>query len=63
MGDDEKTWDQRIFDLVDPGIDLTLIDEALRLTPTERIERMRAMLQLAEDIRQAGNDHGLSSPP
>ena len=59
--DDEKTWDQRIFEIVDWGVDETLIVENLRRTPTERIENMRAMAVFAEELRSA-NDRRLSSP-
>jgi hypothetical protein len=41
---DEKTWDQRIFELVDWGVDESLIEANLRRSPTERIENMRAAL-------------------
>lgn len=55
---EERTWDQRIFDVVDPGVDATLLEENLRRTPTERIERMLSMLRLAEDLRNArGHGH------
>jgi hypothetical protein len=48
---DELTWDQRIFQLIDPGIDGTLIAENLRRTPTERLERMQDMARFLEDAR------------
>jgi hypothetical protein len=34
-------WQDRILERLDSGVDPTLIDESLRLTPTERLERMR----------------------
>lgn len=40
-------WQDRILERLDSGIDPTLIDESLKLTPTERLERMR---QAAESI-------------
>ena len=48
---EELTWDQRIFQLVDPGVDGTLIAENLRRTPTERLERMQDMARFLEDAR------------
>src|SRR5262249_19210465 len=47
----ELTWDQRIFQLVDPGVDGTLIAENLRRTPTERLRRMQDMTRFFEDAR------------
>ena len=35
------------------GIDRTLLRENLRLTPTERVERMIAALRLAEAVRSS----------
>jgi hypothetical protein len=61
MGD-ELTWDQRIFDAIDPGVDVTLLEENLKRTPTERIERMLSMLRLADDLRNA-RGHGHPSNP
>ena len=52
----EPSWDERIFALIDPGVDLTLIDENLRRTPTERLRRMQEMarfVELARDRRPA----------
>ena len=48
---DALTWDQRIFQLIDPGVDGTLIVENLRRTPTERLERMQDMARFLEDAR------------
>ena len=48
---DDLTWDQRIFQLVDPGVDGTLIAENLRRTPTERLRRMQDMVRFLEDAR------------
>ena len=47
----DLTWDQRIFQLVDPGVDGTLIAENLRRTPTERLRRMQDMARFLEDAR------------
>jgi len=39
---------------VDFGIDLTLLYERLKLTPTERIEKHEQMLEFVEELRRAG---------
>jgi hypothetical protein len=48
----DLTWDERIFQLVDPGVDGTLIAENLRRTPTERLRRMQDMARFLEDARR-----------
>lgn len=39
------------------GIDLTLLQENLRRTPTERLERHRQALLAAEAMRKAAREH------
>ena len=48
----DLTWDERIFRLVDAGVDGTLIAENLRRTPTERLRRMQDMARFLEDARR-----------
>jgi hypothetical protein len=48
---EDQTWDRRIFELIDPGIDGTLIADNLRRTPTERLRRMQDMARFLEDAR------------
>jgi hypothetical protein len=48
---DELTWDQRILRRIESGIDVTQIDRNLKLTPTERLEQMEAMLRDLEEMR------------
>lgn len=36
------------------GIDLTLLVERLRMTPTERLERHQSALEMVEALREAG---------
>ena len=50
---DEKPWDVRILEVVPSGVDGTLIEENLRLSPTERLEKMRAVLIFIDDARNA----------
>jgi hypothetical protein len=53
-----RGWQDRILESGDTGIDPTLIAANLRLTPTERLERLRAFLTFVDDVRQA-NGPGL----
>ncbi|MFN7954782.1 MAG: hypothetical protein U0610_23860 [bacterium] len=50
-GSDDKPWDVRILELIDSGIDVTLIDENLRRTPSERLERMQRMVRFLEEAK------------
>lgn len=50
--DAELTWDQRILAQIESGIDVTQIEENLKLTPTERLERMEAALRELEELRE-----------
>lgn len=43
-----------IQEAIDYGIDVTLLYETLKRTPTERIERNRMMAEFAEELRKAG---------
>jgi hypothetical protein len=58
----ERGWQEQILDRVPSGIDGSQIDDWLRLTPTERLERMRNWL---ESIERAGlsDGHGLPKAP
>lgn len=40
-------WDAAI----DAGVDVSLLDENLRLTPTERLEQLQRMTELYEALR------------
>jgi hypothetical protein len=57
--DDQKTWDELVFEKVEPGVDASIIRENLKLTPTERIEKMQRALALVDDLRRA---YGNRSP-
>jgi len=50
----DASWDQRIFELVDPGVDGQSIVENLRRTPTERLRRMQEMARFLEQARDRG---------
>ena len=44
------------------GIDISLLRENLKLTPTQRIEKMRRALSFVMEVRRAGIRAGLSAP-
>jgi hypothetical protein len=48
---DERPWDKRLLALLPPGVDRSQIRENLRLSPTERVERMLAFVAFAEEYR------------
>lgn len=48
----EWTWYREILDQIPSGVDSTQIEERLRLTPTERLERMRQFLVFLEEAGQ-----------
>jgi hypothetical protein len=45
------SWQQRILQSVPSGIDLVQLERFLKLSPTERLEEMRALLENAEALR------------
>ncbi len=49
----DDTWDAQVLRALPSGIDVSILEERLRLTPTQRLERMIAMLQLIEESRRA----------
>ncbi|HVQ39001.1 MAG TPA: nicotinamidase, partial [Pyrinomonadaceae bacterium] len=51
---DSKRNDDPVIAAYMAGIDRTLLRENLRLTPTERIERLMSLQQLAEELQRAG---------
>lgn len=57
----ERTWTDEILETIPSGVDVTQIEERLRLTPTERIERMRRFLLSLETAR-AMHGHGFPTP-
>lgn len=44
---------QRIRELREWGVDLSLVEANLEMTPTQRIEAARTLLSLAEEMRTA----------
>jgi hypothetical protein len=59
--DDEKagedwSWETEILAHYPSGVDVTQIDERLKLTPTERLEKMRQFLEFLEGARRRRAD-------
>jgi hypothetical protein len=48
---DLPSWDERILALVPPSVDETQIAENLKLTPTERIEKLQALVDAVAAMR------------
>jgi len=47
-----KDWPGEWADLPS-GVDVTLIEESLRLTPTERLEKLQRFLEFHEELLRA----------
>jgi hypothetical protein len=58
----EPTWDQRILAAVPSSIDPTLVTESLRLTPTERLARLQAMMAFVDLARTRRDDPVQATP-
>jgi hypothetical protein len=57
----ERSWTDEIIEKIPSGVDVSQIEDRLRLTPTERLERMRRFL-LSLEAARAPRGHGLSAP-
>lgn len=44
-------WQDRLLAAVESGVDGTLVSESLKLTPTERLERMREVAESLEAMK------------
>jgi hypothetical protein len=49
---DAAAWPDDILDRIPSGVDVSQIDARLRMTPTERLECMRAFLVFLDDARE-----------
>ncbi len=49
------SWQERVLQSIPSGIDLHQLERFLKLTPTERLEEMRQLLENAEALRR-GNE-------
>ena len=54
------SWQDRILQSVPSGIDVHQLERFLKLSPTERLEEMRLLLESAEALRRGDE---LSSDP
>ncbi len=45
------TWDQRILALVPSSVDFTQVAEDLTLSATQRLEKLQALVEAAEQLR------------
>jgi hypothetical protein len=44
-------WDERVLALLPSSVDETQLKEDLRLTPTQRLEKLQRLLEAAEALR------------
>jgi hypothetical protein len=54
----ERSSIDDIIDLYKMDVDRTLLREALKLTPEQRLERLYELVRLAEELREAGKRAG-----
>lgn len=54
--ENEWFWGTDLLQALPPGVDLTQLEERLKLTPTERLERMRQFLEFLEGAKRQGGD-------
>lgn len=54
--DDRWSWASEIIARYPSGTDPTQLEERLRLTPTERLERMRQFLEFLEGAKRKRGD-------
>ncbi len=52
--DDQVSSSDAIQRAIEYGVDITLLQENLKRTPTERLESFQHWLAFAEEIRRAG---------
>jgi hypothetical protein len=50
---EERPWQYDLLDRLPPGVDRTLIEEARKKTPTERLEQVRAFVEFLDELRRA----------
>ncbi len=54
--DEEWSWETDILASYPSGVDITQLEERLKLTPTERLERMRSFLEFIEGAKRQRAD-------
>lgn len=50
----ERSSIDEIIDAYKPGVDFTLVEENLKLTPTQRLENLMAFMEFIEECQAAG---------
>ena len=67
MSEEQWRWFQEFThgfgDQDESGVDISLLRENLRLTPTERLEHHQQALKFYLEVRRAGTAAGLSKDP
>ncbi len=56
MEPEETRQEDAVIEAYKRDVDRTLIRENLRLTPTQRIEKLMAMQRFADELRRAGQE-------
>lgn len=51
----DQPWQYRVLDRLPPGVDAAQLEQARRMSPTERVEAMRKLVELGDTIRRAKN--------
>ena len=49
-------WQMELLHRLSASIDPSQIEESLRQTPTERLERMQRLVEFLEEVQRAGGD-------
>ena len=49
----DTVWQYELLDRLPPGIDQSLLDETLQLSPEERIERLQRLMEFVEEVTRA----------
>lgn len=49
----EEPWQYRVLDQLPPGVDRTLLERALAMTPTERLDAAIDLMETGEALRAA----------
>ncbi len=52
----DKIEPDPVIETYKKDVDRTLLRENLRLTPTQRLEKLTSFMRLAEDMRRAGRE-------
>lgn len=50
---EDEPWQYRVLDALPPGIDEAQLERDRALTPTERLEAVTRLMELADELRAA----------